>query len=706
MWKASTSRLPSALSRVCSRRSYTVTRKKLANEGKDSSANQPPQPPPRGGSFFGTIFKLFGVATVGAGGVVGYAWYDPGFRRTIEDSVPYSKETLDVIMEYLPDAKNVAVVVEDVWAKRGLSDDKPAPKAEDTKIPVQDKLAEPCPPSTDQGKLEQIKSRAEQKRLAEQRLLEKEKEEACENAALEVNLESLTKKTGEQSAAVVAAQLKLTAAIERHTRLLKFAMEDTNDILNKDRQWQAVAEAHKDRDHLAQEARTVAECARSTLTHLQSSIEDGKKNKVTRRNSMLYTAQECYNHACSNIRKSSNNLNKAESDSRVMTKYKDLIECGRRQFAQELDSLMPDVKLGNKGKKLTEDELNALIAHAHCRIDQLQRQLAEQMAMETQRMEKSLTQQQCEDERLCHEKIACEVDRLKAAFCLEKDKWDADARCEVEKELRCQLARQAAAHSDHLQDVLNVQACELDKQCQREIHTQLLQERQCFQSEVAGWIARLKGIECAVEARAEGEKIARVAQNLWLCCIALNGSIRHGNEKGVCCWEDRLLPLRKEVEAISDAGGRHPFVETIIMNIPCCALDRGVWTEDSLKDRFSNVNRICRRVAMVDETGGTLFKYFLSYVQSFFIVNSVCAKHEGDIIDLDKLDTFSILGHTEYWLERGDLEQAVRFMNQLKGAPRRVACDWLREAKMLLETRQAAYALTAFASASGLGTIF
>ena len=41
------------------------------------------------------------------------------------------------------------------------------------------------------------------------------------------------------------------------------------------------------------------------------------------------------------------------------------------------------------GKKLTEDELNSLIAHAHRRIEQLQKQLAEQIAME---------QQVCEDD--------------------------------------------------------------------------------------------------------------------------------------------------------------------------------------------------------------------------------------------------------------------------------------------------------------------
>lgn len=45
-------------------------------------------------------------------------------------------------------------------------------------------------------------------------------------------------------------------------------------------------------------------------------------------------------------------LMKSESDARVMAKYKDLIDRGRKQFAEELDSIMPDVKLGNRGMTL------------------------------------------------------------------------------------------------------------------------------------------------------------------------------------------------------------------------------------------------------------------------------------------------------------------------------------------------------------------
>lgn len=191
---------------------------------------------------------------------------------------------------------------------------------------------------------------------------------------------------------------------------------------------------------------------------------------------------------------------------------------------------------------------------------------------------------------------------------------------------------------------------------------------------------------------------------MWLSCLALNGVIRIGTDTAYT-WEGQIKALKPEVTAIRDAAVGHPFVETVVKTLPEESLERGVWTEDNLKARFPKVKRVCKRVAMIDETGGSLFKYFMSYVQSYFIFDAIFAKSENDEVDIDKLDTFKILSHADYWLERGDLEQAVRFLNLLTGEPRKVAHDWLKEAKLLLETRQAAYALTAFASASGIGSV-
>ncbi|KAH3784977.1 hypothetical protein DPMN_163052 [Dreissena polymorpha] len=154
------------------------------------------------------------------------------------------------------------------------------------------------------------------------------------------------------------------------------------------------------------------------------------------------------------------------------------------------------------------------------------------------------------------------------------------------------------------------------------------------------------------------------------------------------------------------AAKNNPFVNRVLESIPQQALTRGVYTEDNLRQRYTKIYRVAKRVTLIDETGGSLMKFMLSYFQSVCVIPSVYAIHESDEVDVSKMDVFQLCGHARYWIEKGDLEQELKFMNQLTGESRRVAADWIEETRLLLETKQAALALMAFASSSGLGTIF
>ena len=74
------------------------------------------------------------------------------------------------------------------------------------------------------------------------------------------------------------------------------------------------------------------------------------------------------------------------------------------------------------GKRLSEDELNALIAHAHRRIEQLQKQIAEHLAMERQRLNAALETQRQEDIHLTNSAVLDERTRLKQEFEVEQQK--------------------------------------------------------------------------------------------------------------------------------------------------------------------------------------------------------------------------------------------------------------------------------------------
>jgi mitofilin len=69
----------------------------------------------------------------------------------------------------------------------------------------------------------------------------------------------------------------------------------------------------------------------------------------------------------------------------------------------------------------------------------------------------------------------------------------------MEQELHLQLSRQAAAHSDHLADVLRIQRKELILQHKEHLREKLVSEHVRIQKELDSWIQRLKGIEAVVE---------------------------------------------------------------------------------------------------------------------------------------------------------------------------------------------------------------
>ncbi len=93
-------------------------------------------------------------------------------------------------------------------------------------------------------------------------------------------------------------------------------------------------------------------------------------------------------------------------------------------------------------------------------------------------------------------------------------------------------------------------------------------------------------------------------------------------------------------------------------------------------------------------------------------------------INLADLNTFDILARTRwnhiknyivirltsdifrYHLEKDDLEQALRYMNLLKGEPQNVANDWLRELRIHLETVQAVNAILTYAAVQAVESMW
>lgn len=164
--------------------------------------------------------------------------------------------------------------------------------------------------------------------------------------------------------------------------------------------------------------------------------------------------------------------------------------------------------------------------------------------------------------------------------------------------------------------------------------------------------------------------------------------------------------ISHEVSALLAAAKDDKFITTVILSLPKEALAEGVSSEAGLKARFEKVRRVCSKVSLVPEEGGGLGTYLLSYLQSLLTIDMFHPKMmDLSHYDPSKMSSLDLLRQAKTRVDRGDLEAAVKLVGQLKGESRRVADDWLKEAVLYLETRQAIMAISQYLAAASVGVL-
>jgi MICOS complex subunit MIC60 len=131
---------------------------------------------------------------------------------------------------------------------------------------------------------------------------------------------------------------------------------------------------------------------------------------------------------------------------------------------------------------------------------------------------------------------------------------------------------------------------------------------------------------------------------LWAACQALWSGVRDG-EPGKS-WRDSLRPLDNELKAVKMAAEGDELVAVVINSLPETAQNRGVFPETALRDRFANVFRVARQLALVPAEGASLPVYLLSFIQGCLIATPseliTQDELENKEFDFSKLDTYDI----------------------------------------------------------------
>lgn len=525
-------------------------------------------------------------------------------------------------------------------------------------------------------------------------LTEKEVEAMVDKTAMELMVHQALAKLQAIGQDAVEAHKKAASAVKAHVEQLKAALAQSQQEGSLKDLSEMVLNSQKVATDCVAAAKAAQVRVNEEVEKLHSMIKEAETAGASEAGTTA-TAEAA--RVSYDVQKAALDMQQSKAEAAVLEGHQKDLQESKEVFKKELLDIIPGALSTQTGEGAVEDKNvrseSVLLAYARKRLEQLTKELSNYQAEEQKRLDHSLKVQREEDAKLTELKLKQEAERMMAEFETSLKKKEAQLAEVHESTLRQQLRRQAAAYGDHLAEVLRVQAVELDNRHKEDLQQKLNAEKSAFETQLSGALAHLRGVESVVEGRADIEKQNRQSQKLWAACQSLASAI----DRGI----DRPSPLLAQLTAINDAAADDPLVSQVLKSLPEEAVTRGVLNEENIRRRFYKVRRWCRRVAMIGDNGASPWTHLLSYFQSFFIFDSFDPVKEGELVDAENADTFDLLARADYYLRHGDLELATRLVNQLRGEPRNVARDWLIEARLLLETRQAANLLTAYAAVLG-----
>ncbi|CAB4054899.1 IMMT [Lepeophtheirus salmonis] len=359
------------------------------------------------------------TSSIGIGGLMGYAFFDPGFRKSVESNIPGASEEVTPTKPKL----KITQIPEPEILEPVIEPPKVAPML--TKEITENTPSSPTPSPTLESSNNELKASIPSNESMNQ----------YENIFIEkmASLKEMMKDTS-------TAATESNEATLSHMNLLQQAMEYPNE--RDDNTWNKVFNAASLKRETTKKAGEFMEMSNKAIKELIDIVEKGKTELEDK--GILSKAGEELKKAVHDLQSLSDKMVQVQKDAKIVDDFRDLVEKGKKAIQQEIASIIPP---GAKQKTLEQLKFNQLL--------------------EDLRVEKNME---------AHNTIQSALDSQRIDFEKDVVRAKQGVREEMEAELRTQLKRQAAAHFDHLNDTRDIQEKEISRKYQRELHETLLKE--------------------------------------------------------------------------------------------------------------------------------------------------------------------------------------------------------------------------------------
>ncbi|KAG9228277.1 mitochondrial inner membrane protein Mitofilin [Amylocarpus encephaloides] len=270
------------------------------------------------------------------------------------------------------------------------------------------------------------------------------------------------------------------------------------------------------------------------------------------------------------------------------------------------------------------------------------------------------------------------IRRLEAEMANQQAQWQDEYQNErrkiqknYEKKLEAETERAKEVNEQKLQNQLLEQAVEMKKKFLADVKTQVEEERDSRLGKLTDLSKSVTDLEKLTTDWTSVIDANLKTQHLHVAVEAVRANLEKSQVP---------RPFVRELAALKEIASDDAVVNAAIASINPAAYQRGIPSSSQLIDRFRRVATEVRKASLLPEDAGVA-----SHASSY-LLSKVLFKKRGLATGSD---VESILTRTETFLEEGNLDEAAREMNGLKGWAKTLSKDWMGEVRKVLEVQQA-----------------